>query len=349
MGVRLPAEYQEVEYIETTGTQYIQTSYTPQNADEIVCDFAVVGSIVGAANAQVLFSAGTGTNQLIFLLNNTSGATPVDGAYYKYFASGDAARLFFYPSYDTKYRLEIGNDGTANCNGYSVQSNYEGTVNTALRLMQRANGRSSFKGKCYQFILSNGGEVKLHLIPCYRKTDDKPGMYDLVSGAFFVNAGTGEFTVGHNVIDSISPLMVAWRRALMKAPLLDTSPRIAEYGKYLNRSNTGTGSSEYWCYTEWYDIDPVPGIANRLQIGNCEIDGGRTYQYTTSAGGANWDYRASGEYYTLPGNANTIRISIPIANLLTCYACIKTTGQILFAGKNTPYYGYTNINDMPQG
>lgn len=216
MGVRLPAEYQEVEYIETTGTQYIQTSYTPQNADEIVCDFAVVGSIAGLGNGKALFSAGTGTNQLIFLLNKTTMvAAPVDGAYYKYFASGSATRLFFYPSYDTKYRLEISNDGTANCNGYLAQSHYEGTVNTALRLMRRATGDNSFKGKCYQFILSNGGEVKLHLIPCYRKSDDKPGMYDIVTKQFFTNAGTGEFLVGPDVIDSISPLMVAWRRALM--------------------------------------------------------------------------------------------------------------------------------------
>lgn len=141
------------------------------------------------------------------------------------------------------------------------------------------------------------------------------------------------------------------RRAMMekKSDVLDTSPRIAEYGKCLSRSNTGTASAETWCYTIWYGIDPAPGTANRLQLVNCNLSGDRTYQWTTSAGGADWDYRKNGNYYFLSGNANTIRTSIPIANLLICYAYIETTGQILFAGKNTIYYGYTNIHDMPQG
>ena len=140
------------------------------------------------------------------------------------------------------------------------------------------------------------------------------------------------------------------RRVILKAPIgrVDTTPKIAEYGKYLGRSATGTGTDENWCYTIWYDIIPEPGISNRLVIGNCNIDGDRTYQFTKSSGGADWDYRKSGtNYYTLPANANKIRINIPINNLSICYAFIASTGQILFAGEDTIYYGYKNINDMP--
>lgn len=36
-------------------------------------------------------------------------------------------------------------------------------------------------------------------IPCYRKEDNVAGMYDLVSGEFYTNAGTGEFIVGPDV------------------------------------------------------------------------------------------------------------------------------------------------------
>jgi hypothetical protein len=146
--------------------------------------------------------------------------------------------------------------------------------------------------------------------------------------------------------------MISIRRKLMakmQSDVVNTSPKIAEYGKYLDRSDTGTGSNASWCYTIWYDIDPVPGTANRLKIANCSIGQNRTYQWTTSSGRANWDYRKTGSYYYLSANANTIRISIPIANLAICYAYIETTGQILFAGKNTIYYGYTNIHDMPTG
>lgn len=34
-----------------------------------------------------------------------------------------------------------------------------------------------------------------NFIPCIRKSDDKPGMYDAVTKQFFTNAGTGEFII----------------------------------------------------------------------------------------------------------------------------------------------------------
>jgi hypothetical protein len=40
----------------------------------------------------------------------------------------------------------------------------------------------------------------MHLIPCYRKADNVAGMYDLFSGEFYTNAGTGEFIIGPDVI-----------------------------------------------------------------------------------------------------------------------------------------------------
>lgn len=46
-------------------------------------------------------------------------------------------------------------------------------------------------------------------------------------------------------------------------------------------------------------------------------------------------------------NSNGIGVTIDTSNIDNAYAYLPSNGQILFAGKNTPYYGYTNINDMP--
>lgn len=46
-------------------------------------------------------------------------------------------------------------------------------------------------------------------------------------------------------------------------------------------------------------------------------------------------------------NSNGIGVTVPTSNINDAYAYLPSNGQILFAGKNTPYYGYTNINDMP--
>lgn len=51
------------------------------------------------------------------------------------------------------------------------------------------------KGKIYSFKFSQNGVLQGDFIPCIRKSDNKPGMYDRVSLTFLTNQGTGEFTV----------------------------------------------------------------------------------------------------------------------------------------------------------
>lgn len=51
-----------------------------------------------------------------------------------------------------------------------------------------------------KFIMygQNGKEIA-HFIPCYRKADNVAGMYDIVRQIFFINSGSGSFTVGPDV------------------------------------------------------------------------------------------------------------------------------------------------------
>lgn len=47
--------------------------------------------------------------------------------------------------------------------------------------------------KIYYFKIYDDKNIILNLIPALRIADLKPGMYDLVTGQFFTNKGTGEF------------------------------------------------------------------------------------------------------------------------------------------------------------
>ena len=49
------------------------------------------------------------------------------------------------------------------------------------------------------YLLYDGDNLIREYIPCYRKSDGKIGMYDMASGQFFTNAGTGEFLKGEDV------------------------------------------------------------------------------------------------------------------------------------------------------
>ena len=44
-----------------------------------------------------------------------------------------------------------------------------------------------------QMQFSYDNEILFNGIPCYRKSDNKPGLYDTVTKEFYTNQGTGEF------------------------------------------------------------------------------------------------------------------------------------------------------------
>lgn len=45
-------------------------------------------------------------------------------------------------------------------------------------------------------------------------------------------------------------------------------------------------------------------------------------------------------------NSDAIRFDIYIPMIDRCYAYLVETGQILFAGKNSIYYGHCNISEL---
>lgn len=178
----IPNEYEEVEYIESTGTQYIDTNYTPVQGDDLEFKNVTINTFNGA-----LFSAGTESYQLILL-----GLGSV--CYYKYFQTGNAAASSF--STITNGNIKVLNGNLYINNVLKVEANYGGAVNTTLNIFQRANNTSNLIGKIGEIIISNNGIIKRDFIPCYRKSDNVAGLYDLVNNTFYTNQGTGNFMVG---------------------------------------------------------------------------------------------------------------------------------------------------------
>jgi len=53
--------------------------------------------------------------------------------------------------------------------------------------------------KLYSLVIEDSKRVLRNYVPCYRKTDNKPGLYDLQNGKFYPSSGTGTLTVGPDV------------------------------------------------------------------------------------------------------------------------------------------------------
>jgi len=228
MGVRLPAEYQEVEYLESDKNSYIDTGVIFSEANyTVLTDIMLLASqdtnlfgmrgyssgnhsafVVGAKNAGIE----SGTNWQI--LNNASS--------WHYSTNKD---VFRNQKYSIKYQYnntgvllnvddidQIVLSFTPRWNDFVDLPMYLFVQNSGYR---EVRADECYKMRCYSFIVNRNNVTVLNLIPCYRRADNVPGMYDLISSTFLTNLGTGEFTVGPDVIDSISPLMVAWRRGLI--------------------------------------------------------------------------------------------------------------------------------------
>ena len=170
---RLPVEYQEVEYIESTGTQYINTNYTPVQGDNIKIEKVKQAD---NNNDGVLFSAGNGTYQLILYCQRNYPT------YWKYFATG-YAESFYSPLSDFT-EINIIDGKIYYDNVIKATSKYSGQVDTALQLFRRASEINYISATMGRFTITNGNTIKLDLIPCYKKSNNEIGFYDIINDVF---------------------------------------------------------------------------------------------------------------------------------------------------------------------
>lgn len=191
---RLPLEYQEVEYIESTGTQYINTGVYPHQ--------------IGKWELDVQYTDSSPSNQ-------TNGCFPVANQRFDIGTTSNSkwtlniGALNTYTDADNERHLfvldKINNKVSIDTTYYSVTTATFTTQTTyALLIGARNYYGSSSKYNCKEKIYSSKiydiSEVLIrNYIPCYRKSDNEIGLYDTVNNAFLTNAGTGTFVVGNAV------------------------------------------------------------------------------------------------------------------------------------------------------
>lgn len=195
---RLPAIYQEVEYLENTGTSYIQTAVTPNNI----------------ASGSISFQI-TATGSYIAIWGADGGGASNSASYE--LSAGTSERGFWYcgtrttfssfstnTTYTVSWQTASGTQ-SYDVNGTTYSGTNTGTPSDSLAVALFGVNRSgsianSSKSKIYSFVAYDANNAPvLELIPCYRKSDSVAGMWDRVSKTFLTNAGSGTFSVGGDV------------------------------------------------------------------------------------------------------------------------------------------------------
>ena len=187
---RLPQGYQEVEYIESSGTQYIDTGYKPtSNNLRIACEFEYTAD---HSASSVFGSESSGQYSIV-----PWGAP-------EFYVGSSTQLLAQTTALNTKYLLDAhANAGTltVSLNGTTNSASYSGsiltTVNMGIFCNIVAGVASQFCSmKLYAMYIYDNGNLVRDFVPCYRKSDNVAGLYDLVNNVFYTNAGSGVFAVG---------------------------------------------------------------------------------------------------------------------------------------------------------
>lgn len=207
--------YQPVEYIQSTGTQFINTKYCHRPDDRIVCTAEIATS--GHGNYGILFGA------------IRENKTDYNDAYAVFVADGNAntATLKYTRS---NYRKDVFTNGdktrgkkiTIDCQGYRATWTDGSTSGTAtvpegaylgetakiplviFNFNKAASGDVAVTGdstkcaaKLYSFqIFNKEGALQRDFVPMKKLPEGVGVLYDRVTGEYYENAGTGMFGVG---------------------------------------------------------------------------------------------------------------------------------------------------------
>ncbi len=186
----LPNGFTPLEYIESTGTQYI---VLPPFANASNIDITVDVLHTNGTNEQILFAPNTAIQYLYTTSTWRAWRNGIAGI-----TVADLQNRHKFVIKTTNSGVEYYVDGVKNtdvpANLYTSSEFSDKSVYLGARTKSDAD--YFWQGKIYAFSATCNGTVCMNLIPAKRTSDNAIGMYDTVSNTFRENAGTGNFTAG---------------------------------------------------------------------------------------------------------------------------------------------------------
>ena len=184
---RLPEGYTELEYIQSSGTQYVNAGYKPTPNTRVEAD---IDFLPGNTTYNCIFGAGSkGSDQFVVYRNNS---TSMVGQVYstehittQLSITGRklvvlSSSLFAYGEYSAELTA-----GTFTCD-YPL---FLFALNRADSAMYHTHQ------KVYSCQIYDNGTLVRDYVPCLNNSNEV-GLYDIVNGVFYGNAGTGYFLPG---------------------------------------------------------------------------------------------------------------------------------------------------------
>lgn len=187
---RLPVDYIELQYIQSSGTQYIDTGYKPNNNTRVQCRFELLesGRAYGVFGSRIAYQ-------------NTA---------FDLFANGQNSSKYFQDDYGSNVNAPMAstlriyeidkNKNVTNINGniYTFPSStFQSNYNIYILGINTAGSTNNQLGslKIYSCQIYDNDILIRDFVPC-KTVEGTVGLYDVVNQAFYTNAGTGSFIAG---------------------------------------------------------------------------------------------------------------------------------------------------------
>lgn len=183
----LPNGYRQLEYIQSTGTQYINTGFKPNNNTRVVMDLLYTGNesisnefgAWNSSNNASFICLTTGKNNLYPFYGNASQAVSVD-------------RTARHTVDMDKNVVKMNGTTMITFNQMSFQCAYPMFLCCFNNVGATENMTSM---RIYSCQVYDNGAIIRDFIPC-QTTSGEIGLWDDVNGVFYGNAGTGTFISG---------------------------------------------------------------------------------------------------------------------------------------------------------
>ena len=276
----LPSGYKQLEYIESSGTQFIDTGIKAKNNAKVIAECNIT----------------YGTNWVMILGSYDTGA------YFSWWAN--ATNIYAYYGSQNKSGNGATGKQTIIANGSKwsdsansfVFSDASFTAPSTMYLFSVHNGGSSYANasmKLYACQIYDDGTLVRNFVPC-KNSSGTVGLYDLVGAKFYANAGTSTFTAGPEIIPDPPAVPTGLQTVLAVVLQWAASANADRYDVY--RDGAKLGSTET---TQYVDTTPE---ANQTYVYTVKaVNGGGE-----SAGASITVYTKSGyfEYKPLIESAN---------------------------------------------
>ena len=194
----LPDGYTQVEYIQSSGTQYINTGYKLQNTDQLIVDMLVGQS--GGSYVEFGFRSDSSAKNSMY---------SIDGRFVYGDANGYVASSDKLVTINERHLIIVnGNNYFVDDVKTTMSKTFTNGNNLDLYLFAYNNngsvGAQSPSTRIYGVQIINSSRACVRNLIPVRNPSGALGLYDLVENKFYANAGSGTFTAGADVSTSIT-------------------------------------------------------------------------------------------------------------------------------------------------